>query len=43
MESDMNYPIILPKNSKFTKLLLKHYRKSVFHNGVHKTLNQIRT
>ena len=36
------YPIILMKNSKFTELVVKHY-KLVFHNGVRETLNQIRT
>ena len=34
MEYDPKYPIILPKNSKFTELVVKHYQKLVFHNGV---------
>ena len=43
MEYDAKYPIILPKNSKFTELVVKHYRKLVLHNGVREALNQIRT
>ena len=42
MEYYAKYPIILPKDSKFTELVVKHYHKLVFHNGVSETLNQIR-
>ena len=42
MEYDGKYPIILPKNSKFTKSVVKRYHKLVLHNGVRETLNQIR-
>ena len=34
MKYDPKYPIILLKNSKFTELVVKHYHKLVFHNGV---------
>ena len=43
MEYDPKYPIILPKNSKFTELVVKHYHKLVLRNDVRETLNQIRT
>ena len=43
MENNANYPIILPKNSKFTESVVKHYRKLVFQNIMRETLNQIRT
>ena len=43
MEYAAKYPIILPKNIKFTELVLKHYFTLVLHNGLHETLNQIRT
>ena len=43
MKYDTKYPVILPKSSKFTELVVKYYHKLVFHNGVHETLNQIRT
>ena len=42
MEYDVKHPIILPKNSKFTELVVTHH-KLVFHNGVCEPLNQIRT
>ena len=42
MEHDAKYPIILPKNCKFTELVVKHCHKLVFHNSVRETLNQIR-
>ena len=42
MEYDAKYPIILPKNSKFTELVVKHYHKLVLRNDVRETLNQIR-
>ena len=42
MEYDAKYFIILPKNSKFTELVVKHH-KLVFHNDVRETLDQIRT
>ena len=38
MDYDTKYPIILPKNSKFTESVVKHH-KLVFHNGVRETLN----
>ena len=43
MKYDAKYPIILPKNSKFTELVIKHYHKLVLRNDVRETLNQIRT
>ena len=43
MEYDAKYPIILPKNSKFTELVVRHYYKLVFQIGVREALNQIRT
>ena len=43
MDYDVKWPIILPKNSKFTESVVKHDHKLVFHNGVRETLNQIRT
>ena len=43
MEYDGKYPIILAKNGKFTELVVKHYHKLVFHNGVHQTLKQMKT
>ena len=43
MEYDAKYLIILPRNSTFMELVVKHYRKLVFHNGLRETLNQIKT
>ena len=43
MEYDARYSIILTKKSKFTELVVKHYYKLVSHNGLNKTLNQMRT
>ena len=37
-----NIQFFLPKNIKFTELVVKHYHKLVFHNAVRETLNQIR-
>ena len=42
MKYNARYPIILPKNSKFTELVVKRYHKLVFHNGVHQTLKQMK-
>ena len=34
MDYDGKYPIILPKSSRFTELVVKHYHKLVLHNVV---------
>ena len=43
MKYDAKYPVFLPKSCKFTELVVKYYHKLVFHNGLHETLNQVRT
>ena len=40
---DAVYPILLPKRSHFTSLLIKEYRQKVFHSGVSHTLVQLRS
>lgn len=34
--------IVLPKNARFTKLLIQHVDKLVLHGGVQKTLTRLR-
>ena len=36
------YPILLPKRSHFTSLLIKEYHQKLFHSGVSHTLAQLR-
>ena len=36
------YPILLPKKSHFTSLLIKEYHQKLFHSGVSHTLAQLR-
>ena len=43
MVYDAKYRIVLPKNSKFMELVVKHYHKLVLHNDLRETLNQVRT
>ena len=38
---DAVYPILLPKRSHFTSLLIKEYHQKVFHSGVSHTLAQL--
>ena len=39
---DAIYPILLPKRSYFTSLLIKEYHQKPFHSGVSHTLAQLR-
>ena len=39
---DAVYPILLPKRSHFTSLLIKKYHQKLFHSGVSHTLAQLR-
>ena len=39
---DAVYPILLPKRSHFTSLLIKEYHQELFHSGVSQTLAQLR-
>ena len=39
---DAVYPILLPKRSHFTSLLIKEYHQKLFHSGVSHTLAQLR-
>ena len=39
---DVIYPILLPKKSHFTSLLIKEYHQKLFHSGVSHTLAQLR-
>ena len=40
---DARFPIFLPRDTKFTVLVVQYYHKLVLHNGVKETLNQIRS
>ena len=35
-------PILLPRNSYFTNLIIRHYHNEVYHMGVNRTLSEIR-
>lgn len=36
------YPILLPKASNLTKLIVSHFHRNLFHSGTYSTLNEIR-
>ena len=40
---DTKFPILLPKDNYFTKLLVKYCHELVLHNGLKETLNELRT
>ena len=40
---DAKFPILLPKNSHFTNLIIRASREKVMHNGVRDTLTELRT
>ena len=39
---DAVYPILLPKRSHFTSLLIKKYQQKLFHSSVSHSLAQLR-
>ena len=43
LDYDTKFPILLPKNSRFTELLIIDCHAQVAHNGLAETLNQLRS
>ena len=43
LTDDTKFPIILPRNSHVTKLIVKHFQERTYHQGKGMTLNEVRS